>query len=116
MAGLVIRNVAANYRPQNYRPPYHSLGIGIDHEVTRLPTGFKCGALNGPVQPGSVVAIVGAGPIGLAALLTAHSFKPAEIIMVDVDDNRLAISKRFGATATVNSGDGTAVETIMHIK
>ena len=78
-----------------------------------LPTGFECGVLNGKVQPGSVVAIVGAGPIGLAALLTAQFYSPAEIIMVDLDDNRLDVAKRFGATATVNSADGKATETVM---
>lgn len=57
-----------------------------------LPTGFECGVLNGKVQPGSTVAIVGAGPIGLAALLTAQFYSPAEIIMVDMDDNRLQLS------------------------
>ncbi|OZB40202.1 MAG: hypothetical protein B7X48_05645 [Acidiphilium sp. 34-60-192] len=71
------------------------------------------GVLNGRVQPGSIVAIVGAGPIGLAALLTAQFFSPAELIMIDLDDNRLDIAKRFGATATVNSRDGKAVATIM---
>jgi alcohol dehydrogenase len=78
-----------------------------------LPTGFECGVLNGKVQPGNIVAIVGAGPIGLAALLTAQFYSPAQIIMVDLDDNRLAVAKRFGATASVNSGDGKAVDTIM---
>ena len=78
-----------------------------------LPTGFECGVLNGKVQPGSVVAIIGAGPIGLAALLTAQFYSPAEIIMIDLDDNRLEVAKRFGATATINSGDGKAVATIM---
>ncbi len=71
-----------------------------------LPTGFECGVLNGKVQPGQSVAIVGAGPIGLAALLTAQFYSPAEIIMVDLDDNRLQISKRFGATATINAAGG----------
>jgi alcohol dehydrogenase len=75
-----------------------------------LPTGFECGVLNGKVQPGASVAIVGAGPIGLAALLTAQFYSPAEIIMIDLDDNRLATAKRFGATATINSGDGKAAE------
>ena len=60
-----------------------------------LPTGFECGVLNGKVQPGSTVAIVGAGPIGLAALLTAQFYSPAEIIMVDLDDNRLKMSSRL---------------------
>jgi alcohol dehydrogenase len=68
-----------------------------------LPTGFECGVLNGKVAPGSTVAIVGAGPIGLAALLTAQFYSPAEIIMFDLDDNRLEVAKRFGATAAINS-------------
>lgn len=78
-----------------------------------LPTGFECGVLNGKVEPGSTVAIVGAGPIGLAALLTAQFYSPAEIIMVDLDDNRLEVAKRFGATAGINSTDGKASETVM---
>src|SRR5450830_858319 len=75
-----------------------------------LPTGFECGVLNGKVQPGNTVAIVGSGPIGLAALLTAQFYSPADIIMIDLDDNRLAVAKRFGATHTVNSKDGKAYE------
>jgi len=78
-----------------------------------LPTGFECGVLNGKVEPGSTVAIVGAGPIGLAALLTAQFYSPAEIIMIDLDDNRLEVAKRFGATHVVNNRDGKAVEKVM---
>ncbi len=78
-----------------------------------LPTGFECGVLNGKVQPGSTVAIVGSGPIGLAALLTAQFYSPSQIIMIDLDDNRLAVAQRFGATATVNSTDGKAVAAVM---
>jgi alcohol dehydrogenase len=80
-----------------------------------LPTGFECGVLNGKVQPGCSVAIVGAGPIGLAALLTAQFYAPAEIIMIDLDDNRLAVGKRFGATATINSADGDAAAQVMKL-
>ena len=68
-----------------------------------LPTGFECGVLNGQVNPGDTVAIVGAGPIGLATLLTAQFYSPAEIIMVDTDDNRLEVAKTFGATQLVQS-------------
>jgi alcohol dehydrogenase len=68
-----------------------------------LPTGSECGVLNGKVQPGSTIAIVGAGPIGLAALLTAQFYSPAEIITIDLDDNRLNTAKRFGATAIINA-------------
>jgi alcohol dehydrogenase len=59
------------------------------------------------------VAIVGSGPIGLAALLTAQFYSPALIVVVDIDDNRLSVARRFGATNTVNSSDGRAAETIM---
>jgi alcohol dehydrogenase len=80
-----------------------------------LPTGFECGVLNGKVQPGSTVAIVGSGPIGLAALLTAQFYSPAEIIMIDLDENRLEAAKRFGATAVVNSADGNAIQAVMQM-
>ena len=80
-----------------------------------FPTVFECGVLNGKVQPGGSVAIVGAGPIGLAALLTAQLYSPAEIILIDLDDNRLSVAKRFGATATVNSADGSAAKQVMKL-
>jgi alcohol dehydrogenase len=78
-----------------------------------LPTGLECGALNGQVKPADIVAIVGAGPVGLAALLAAQLYSPAEIIMIDLDDNRLKVARSFGATKIVNSFDGKAVERIM---
>jgi alcohol dehydrogenase len=70
-----------------------------------LPTGFECGVLNGKIEhPGCSVAIVGAGPVGLATLLTAQFFSPSRIIMIDLDDNRLEVARKFGATDTINSG------------
>jgi alcohol dehydrogenase len=98
----------------------HPIPPGADEEALVmlsdiLPTGFECGVLNGKIQPGSTVAIVGAGPIGLAALLTAQLYSPSEIIMIDLDDNRLAVGKRFGATATINSADGKAAEKVMQL-
>ncbi len=80
-----------------------------------LPTGFECGVLNGQVKPGDTVAIVGAGPVGLAVLLTAQFYSPAEIFMIDLDDNRLAVAKKFGATTVVNSSDGKAVERLLEL-
>ena len=80
-----------------------------------LPTGFECGVLNGKVEPGSTIAIVGAGPIGLAALLTAQFYSPAAVIMIDLDDNRLQMSSRLGATSVINNSDGKAVEKIMRM-
>lgn len=78
-----------------------------------LPTGFECGVLNGKVAPGSTVAIVGAGPIGLATLLTAQFYSPSEIIMIDLDDNRLEVAKRFGATRAINASGEEAVRQVM---
>ena len=78
-----------------------------------LPTGFECGVLNGQVKPGDTVAIVGAGPIGLAALLTAQFYSPAAIFMIDLDDNRLQVAREFGATELINSSDGKAVERVL---
>ena len=77
-----------------------------------LPTGFECGVLNGQVQPGQTVAIVGSGPIGLAALLTAQFYSPASLIMIDVDSNRLEVAKSFGATELVDSSDGKAADAV----
>lgn len=90
---------------------------GVDEEAMVmlsdiLPTGFECGVLNGKVSPGASVAIVGAGPIGLAALLTAQLYSPAEIIMIDLDDGRLDVARRFGATQAINSRDGKAAEAV----
>ena len=70
---------------------------------------------HGKVEPGSTVAIVGAGPIGLAALLTAQFYSPASIIMIDLDENRLQMSSRLGATSVINNSDGKAVEKVMQV-
>lgn len=78
-----------------------------------LPTGFEIGVLNGEVSPGDTVAIVGAGPIGMAALLTAQFYSPGRIIMVDLDQGRLDTAMKFGATETINSGTTNVVESIM---
>jgi alcohol dehydrogenase len=78
-----------------------------------LPTGYECGVLNGCITPGDTVAIVGAGPVGLATLLTAQFFAPTNLIVIDLDDNRLEVARQFGATALINSTDGKAVEKVL---
>jgi alcohol dehydrogenase len=78
-----------------------------------LPTGYECGVLNGCVKPGDTVAIIGAGPVGLAALLTTQFYAPANLIVIDLDDNRLEVARKFGATEVINSTDGKAVEKVM---
>lgn len=97
---------------------YHApVGIEDDALVMLsdiLPTGFECGVLNGKVKPGDSVAIVGAGPIGLAALLTAQFFTPAQLIVVDPDASRLEVATRLGATTVLSPGKA-AEETIRNL-
>lgn len=78
-----------------------------------LPTGYECGVLNGCVKPGDTVAIIGAGPVGLATLLTAKLYAPADIIMIDVDEHRLDTAKHLGATKLIDNSDGRAMTKIM---
>jgi alcohol dehydrogenase len=80
-----------------------------------LPTGLECGVLNGQVKPGDSVAIVGAGPVGLAVLMTAQLYSPAAIFMIDLDGKRLAIAKQFGATTLINSADGHAAHHVLEL-
>ena len=80
-----------------------------------LPTGFECGVLNGQVKPGDTVAIVGAGPVGLAVLLTAQFYSPAAIFMIDLDDKRLAVAEEYGATTLINSADGHAADRVLEL-
>src|ERR1700730_10872400 len=116
--GWILGNTIDGTHAEFVRTPFadtrlYSIPEGADEEALVmlsdiLPTGFECGVLNGRVAPGTVVAIVGSGPIGLAALLTSQFYSPAEIIMIDLDDKRLEVAKRFGATTVINSTDGKA--------
>jgi len=79
------------------------------------PTGYEVGVLNGAVEPGDVVAVVGAGPIGLSAMLTSQLYSPSHIVAIDVADARLDAAKLFGATATINNSREDAVEKIQEL-
>jgi alcohol dehydrogenase len=80
-----------------------------------LPTGFECGVLKGCVKPGDTIAVVGAGPVGLSALMTAQFYSPAAIFSIDLDDNRLKVAQSLGATTLINSADGKAVQRVMEL-
>jgi len=80
-----------------------------------LPTGFETGVLKGQIKLGDTVAIVGAGPIGLAALLTAQFYSPSQLIMIDLDDYRLEVAKRLGATAILNAQDSNILKNILDV-
>jgi alcohol dehydrogenase len=80
-----------------------------------LPTAYEVGVLNGMASPGDVVAIVSAGPIGLAAILTARLYTPARIVAIDLADARLESAERFGADMTINNGRDDAVARVMEL-
>jgi alcohol dehydrogenase len=80
-----------------------------------LPTAYEVGVLAGRVEPGDTVAIVGAGPVGLAAALTARLFTPAHIVAIDLDDERLERARQLGADMTINNGSDTAVAAVMQL-
>ena len=78
-----------------------------------LPTGFECGVLNGKVVPGSTLAIVGAGPVGLAALLAARLHAPAKIVVIDLGQDKVAVALRLGATYALDSARGDSVARVL---
>ncbi len=123
--GWILGNLIDGCQAEFVRIPFadnslYPIPEGADEEALVmlsdiLPTGFECGVLNGQVKPGDTIAIVGAGPIGLAVLLTSQFYSPAVIIMIDQDDNRLNVAKTFGATHTLNSTNENATEKIMKL-
>jgi alcohol dehydrogenase len=80
-----------------------------------LPTAFEVGVLNGGIEPGDTVAIVGVGPIALAAIMTAKLFTPGHNVALDIDDARLECAREFGADVTINNSSNTALAEVMEL-
>jgi alcohol dehydrogenase len=78
-----------------------------------LPTGYEIGVRDGRVKPGDVVAVVGAGPIGLAAIMTAGLHGASRIIAIDLADSRLEHAKNFGADYAINGSDPNLKEQVL---
>jgi alcohol dehydrogenase len=120
--GWILGHLIDGTQAEYVRIPYadnslHKIPETVDDETAImlsdiLPTGHEIGVQYGNVKPGDTIAIVGAGPVGMAALLTAQFYSPANIVMMDTDDNRLEFSKKLGATHTINSGTGDVVKFI----
>src|SRR5664280_1098615 len=112
--GWVLGHFINGTQAEYVRVPFaegslHKLPAGVSDEAAFplsdiLPTGFEIGVRNGRVKPGDVVAVIGAGPVGLAAMMTAGLYGASRIIAIDLDDNRVQQAKGFGATDVVNSG------------
>jgi len=117
--GHLINGTQAEYvRIPHADNSLYAVPKGIDEEALVmlsdiLPTGHEIGVINGCVKPGDTIAIVGAGPIGMAALLTAQFYAPAKIYMIDLDSNRLLLAKKLGATQVINSGEEDVVKILM---
>lgn len=121
--GWILGNLIDGTQAEYVRIPFadnslYPIPLGADEEALVmlsdvLPTGFECGVLKGQIKPGDSVAIIGAGPIGLAVLLTAQFYSPSAIIVVDNDSHRLEVAKKFGATQVIHNDLGNAVEKIM---
>ena len=113
--GWILGHLIDGTQAELVRVPFgdnslYKLPAGVSDEAAVmlsdiLPTGFEIGVRYGRVKPGDVVAVVGAGPVGLASIMTAGLYGAARIIALDLDANRLEQAKTFGATDVVNNGD-----------
>lgn len=123
--GWILGNTIDGTQAEYVRIPHadtslYPISANMDEEALVMlsdifPTGFECGVLNGKVQPGATVAIIGCGPVGLAALLTAQFYSPSQIIAADLDDNRLETAARLGATDTVRADNPDALRRILDL-
>lgn len=121
--GWILGNTINGTQAEFVRIPHadnslHHIPAGSDEEALVmlsdiLPTGHEIGVLNGQVKPGDTIAIVGAGPVGMSVLLTALFYSPAKIYMIDLDENRLNLAKKLGATDAINSGTEDVVKKIL---
>lgn len=117
--GNTLDGTQAEYvRIPNAETSLYKVPEGVDPKLAVmlsdiLPTGFECGVLNAKVEPGCSMLIIGAGPVGLAALLTAQLYSPGLIIVIDYDENRLKLARELGAHATATPPQ--AEETVMRL-
>ncbi|HWH32283.1 MAG TPA: zinc-dependent alcohol dehydrogenase family protein [Egibacteraceae bacterium] len=123
--GWILGHLVDGTQAERVRVPFadtstYPLPAGVSDEALLmladiLPTGYEVGVLNGAVGPGKTVAVVGAGPIGLAAITGAKLLSPSQIIAIDLADSRLEAAKQMGATATINSGREHAIDRVMEL-
>jgi threonine dehydrogenase-like Zn-dependent dehydrogenase len=121
-AGWILGNTIDGTQAEYVRIPHadsslYPIPAGADEAALVMlsdifPTGLECGVLNGKVEPGSTVVIVGAGPVGLAAMITAQLYSPSMIIMIDMDQNRLKVATTLGAHHTIDPSEPDVVEKV----
>ncbi len=123
--GWILGNTIDGTQAEFVRVPFadnstYPVPVGVSDEALLmladiLPTAYEVGILNGQVRPGDVVAIVGAGPIGLSAIVGARLFSPAHIVVIDLADSRLDAAKQFGADVVINNSREDAREAILKL-
>ena len=120
--GWILGHLIDGVQAEKVRVPFadtstYRLPDGVDDEAVLmladiLPTGYEVGVLNGTVGPGDTVAVVGAGPIGLAAIQGARLFSPHHVVAIDLADTRLDAAKMFGADVVVNPSGSDPLATV----
>jgi alcohol dehydrogenase len=123
--GWILGNTINGTQAEFVRVPFadtstHPAPAGVSDEQLLmlsdiLPTGYEVGVLNGHVEPGDVVAIVGSGPIGLSAIMGARLFSPSHIVAIDQADARLEAAKAFGADVTINNSRQDALAAVQEL-
>jgi alcohol dehydrogenase len=123
--GWILGHLVDGTQAEYVRVPFadtstYPVPAGVtDEEVVMLadilPTSYEVGVLNGRVSPGDTVAVVGAGPIGLSAMVGSRMYSPSHVVAIDLADSRLEAAKRFGADATVNNGRQDAVAFVQEL-
>ena len=123
--GWILGHLIDGTQAEYVRVPFadtstHLVPPGVSDESVLMladigPTGYEVGVLNGGVEPGDVVAVVGAGPIGLSSMLTSQLFSPSHIVAIDVADARLEAAKTFGATVGINNSREDAVAIVKEL-
>ncbi len=120
--GWILGHLIDGTQAEYVRVPFadtstHPAPAGVSDEqllmlADILPTGYEVGVLNGQVEPGDVVAVVGAGPIGLSTIMGARLFSPSHVVAIDLADSRLEAAKQFGADVTVNNSNQDPLEVV----
>ncbi|CCD56810.1 similar to Alcohol dehydrogenase GroES domain protein [Botrytis cinerea T4] len=120
--GWQLGNTLDGLQAEYTRIPYathslHQVPPNIDEKTLVLlsegfSSGYECGVLSGKVEPGCTVAVIGNGPVGLAAIITAQLYSPVMIIGIDIDDNRLRIASGLGADHTINASTDNVAEIV----
>ncbi|MFB6665814.1 zinc-dependent alcohol dehydrogenase family protein [Streptomyces parvus] len=113
--GWVLGHTIDGTQAEYVRVPFADLSVyPLPHSVDSVdavlladifPTAYEVGVRNGGVSPGDTVVVVGAGPIGLAAIATSRLYSPERVIAVDLADARLEAARSLGAAATVRADE-----------